>query len=202
MSTELRLYSYVLSGHGHRVELFLSLLGLPFVRIEVDLRAGEQRLPAFRALNPFGQVPVLVAGPDVICDSNAILVYLARRYDPGGSWFPVEPLAMAEVQRWLSVAAGPLVQGPAVARRNAVFATGLDSSAAIAASHRLLSVVEEVLGQRAFLAGDAPTLADIANATYIAHAPEGGVSLEAYPQVRAWLARIEALPGFVGMQRS
>lgn len=202
MSGGLRLYNYVLSGHGHRVELLLSMLGLPYSRSEVDLRAGEHRTPEFRALNPFAQVPVLVDGALVISDSNAILVYLARRYDPGGGWFPVEPLAMAEVQRWLSVAAGPLVQGPAIARRNTIFGTGLDNGAAVAASHRLLVVLEAVLGQRQFLAGDAPTLADIANFTYINHAPEGGVSLDGYPQVRAWLRRIEALQGFVGMQRS
>ena len=52
-----------------------------------------------------------------------------------------------------------------------------------------------------FLAGTGPTIADIALYTYTAHAPEGGVSLQPYPQIRGWLARIEALPGFVGMQR-
>jgi glutathione S-transferase len=202
MSGTLRLYNYVLSGHGHRVELLLSMLGLPYNRVEVDLRAGEQRTPEFRALNPFGQVPVLVDGALVISDSNAILVYLAQRYDPGGSWFPVEPPAMAEVQRWLSVAAGPLVQGPAIARRNTIFATGLDSTAAITASHRLLAILETFMGQRQFLAGDVPTLADLANYTYIAHAPEGGVSLDAYPHVRVWLGRVEALAGFVALQRA
>lgn len=59
----------------------------------------------------------------------------------------------------------------------------------------------DFLGQP-FLVGAAPTLADVSLYTYTAHAPEGGVPLDAYPNVRAWLARIEALPGFIGMQRS
>ena len=63
-------------------------------------------------------------------------------------------------------------------------------------------VMEAHLAQQEWLAGTAPTIADIALYTYTAHAPEGGVSLQPYPRLRRWLARIEALPGFVGMRRS
>ncbi len=67
---------------------------------------------------------------------------------------------------------------------------------------RLFELMERHLGTQPFLAGTEPTIADVALYTYSAHAPEGGVSLEPYPQLRAWLARIEALPGFVGMAKS
>jgi glutathione S-transferase len=77
-----------------------------------------------------------------------------------------------------------------------------DPAPAIARAHALLQVMESELATRPFLAGSEPTLADIANYTYTAHAPEGNVSLQPYPQVRAWLGRIEALPGFVAMARS
>ena len=73
---------------------------------------------------------------------------------------------------------------------------------AIARAHALFTVMEQQLEQSTFLAGNAPTLADIANYSYIAHAPEGNVSLQPYPKLRAWLARIEALPGFVPMVRT
>ncbi|MEX0758860.1 MAG: glutathione S-transferase N-terminal domain-containing protein, partial [Tistlia sp.] len=120
----IRLHDFALSGHAHRVRLFLSLLGLPLEIVPMGLAGGAQKRPAFLAINAFGQVPVIEdpngAGPGgeplVLADSNAILVYLAGRYDPSGRWLPREPLAAARVQRWLSVAAGQLNDGAARAR--------------------------------------------------------------------------------------
>lgn len=66
----------------------------------------------------------------------------------------------------------------------------------------LLKVIDAELAKGPFLVGDQATIADIANYSYIAHAPEGNVSLEPYRNVRAWLARVEALPGFVPMPRT
>jgi glutathione S-transferase len=166
----------------------------------VDLAAGEHKQEAFLAMNRFGQVPVLADGDSVIADSNAILVYLATRYDDARSWLPVDPAAAAEVQRFLSIAAGPLAQGPAAARLVNVFNAALDHQQAIDTAHNLLRILELHLDRRDWLAGDQPTIADLANYTYIAHAPEGDVSLANYPNLRAWLARIEVLPGFVPMQ--
>jgi len=197
----IRLYRFPLSGHAHRAELMLSLLGLPFARVDVDLLHGEQRQPVFLAKNAFGQVPVIEDGELTIADSNAILVYLASRYDDTGRWLPRDPVGAAQVQRWLSVAAGPLSEGPARARADVVFGRPRERRPHEVAA-RLLAVMEQHLAGQAFFAGDHATIADIALYTYTAHAPEGGISLEPYPQIRAWLARIEALPGFVGMQRS
>jgi glutathione S-transferase len=106
------------------------------------------------------------------------------------------------VQRWLSVAAGELVNGPGALRLTAVFKAPIDRERAERTSQRLLKLLEGSLAKRPFLAASTLTLADLALYTYTAHAPEGGVSLEAFPNVRGWLARIEALPGFVAMQRS
>ncbi|WHZ10355.1 MAG: glutathione S-transferase [Burkholderiaceae bacterium] len=199
----IRVYSATVSGHSHRVRLFLSLLGLPFETIEVDLRNGAQRSPEFLLRNVFGQVPVIEDGDVTLADSNAILVYLNGRYaaDPE-RWLPRDPLGAARVQRWLSVAAGPLTSGPSAARIMVLRGSDQDASEVIARSHDLLRKMESELAARPFLAGDTATLADIANYTYVALAPEGNVSLDAYPCVRAWLARIEALPGFVPMVRS
>ncbi|HJV71482.1 glutathione S-transferase [Ideonella sp.] len=197
----IRLYRYPLSGHAHRAELMLSLLGLPFTRVDVDLLGGEQRQPEFLARNPFGQVPVIEDGEVTVADSNAILVYLAGRYDDTGRWLPRDPAGAARVQRWLSVAAGPLAEGLARARADVVFGRPRERRPHEVAA-RLLPVMEQHLARQAFFADDHPTIADIALYTYTAHVPEGGISLEPYPQIRAWLARVEALPGFVGMQRS
>ena len=193
----IKLYRAAISGHCHRVELFLALLGLPFERVEIDLVSQGHKTPDFLAMNPFGQVPVIMDGDITLADSNAILVYLAGRYAPEpAAWLPREPLAAARVQRWLSVAAGPLAFGPAAARVVELFKRPANPEA-ILRSHALFAVMEQALTSAAFLAGDTPTLADIANYSYVARAPEGRVSLEPYPRLRAWLARIEALPGFV-----
>lgn len=202
MSNAIKLFRHPLSGHAHRVELLLSLLKLPTELVFVDLAKGAHKQAEFLAINPFGQVPAIDDNGSVLSDSNAILVYLAKKYDSSGRWLPAEPLAAAKVQRWLSVAAGQIAAGPATARLITVFGAPYDAESTIARSHALLKVVEQELTNSPFLAGSTPTLADVANYTYIAHAPEGNVSLADYPQVRAWLARIEALPGFVPMQRT
>ncbi|KVV36891.1 glutathione S-transferase [Burkholderia territorii] len=194
----IRVYSFPLSGHAHRVRLFLSLLGLPFDTVDVDLAGGAQREPAFLALNPLGQVPVIDDDGTVLADSNAILVYLAKRYGDA-HWLPDDAAGAATVQRWLSYAAGPIASGPAAARLVTVFSAPLDHDAAKRTAAKILAAIDQELAGKAFAAGEQPTIADIAAYTYVAHAPEGGVSLEPYPHVRAWLARVEALPGFIAM---
>jgi glutathione S-transferase len=136
-----------------------------------------------------------------VADSNAILVYLEGRYAPG-QWMPREPLQAAAVQRWLSVAAGPVAYGLHLARVIALFKRPADPVEPLARSQALLEVMESELQARPFLAGERATLADIANYAYVSLAPEGNISLEPFPAIRAWLARIEALPGFVPMKRS
>ena len=201
--TPIRFYHHPLSGHAHRVRLFMSLLKLPFEAIEVDLLRGEQKRPEFLALNPFGQVPVIQDGDVTLADSNAILTYLALRYggDEGGHWLPRDPVGAAQVQRWLSVAAGPLVNGPGNARVNILFRRPHDPRCGEIA-HTLFTRLDTHLATQPFLVGEHATIADIALHTYTAHAPEGGVSLQPFVHMRAWLERVEALPGFVGMARS
>lgn len=195
----IRVHSFPKSGHAHRVRLFLSLLGLPHEVVDVDLPGGAHKSAAFLAKNAFGQVPVIDDGDLTLADSNAILVYLALQYDMDGRWYPRDPARAAMVQRWLSAAAGPLVAGPGGARLAIVFGADIDVTRAHAAAAALFKVMEQHLSDRRFLAGAEPTIADIACYSYTAHAPEGGVSLSPYPAIRAWLARIEALPGFVAM---
>lgn len=201
MSNPIKLYNFPKSGHAHRIELMLSLLNLPTELVFVDLAKGAHKQSDFLALNPFGQVPVIDDNGTVIADSNAILVYLAKKYD-NGTWLPEEPAAAARVQRWLSVAAGPLAFGPAAARLVTVFGASFNTDEVISRAHTLLKVIDAELANTPFLAGSTPTIADIANYSYIAHAPEGNVSLEPYANVRNWLARIEALPRFVPMPRT
>jgi glutathione S-transferase len=166
--------------------------------VEVDVRGGEHRREPFLKLNPFGQVPVLDDNGTVLADSNAILVYLATRYDDG-RWLPRDPVGAAAVQRWLSVAAGEIAFGPARARLATLFGAPVAADEAIARAQQLFAVMEPMLAAAPFLAGTSPTLADVAAYSYIARAEEGNVPLAPHPALTAWLRRVEALPGFVPM---
>jgi len=195
----LRIHRHPLSGHCHRVELFASILELPVELVDVDLAAGAHKAPAFLEKSPFGQVPVLEDGDVVIADSTAILVYLAKRYDAGGTWLPADPASAAAVTQWLSAASGPLAHGPAAARIHAIFGRPIDRAQVDATAAHLFGVLDARLASHRFLVGAGPTIADIAMYAYTARAPEGGISLAPYEAVCAWLSRIEALPRFVPM---
>jgi glutathione S-transferase len=192
----MKLYYHPLSGHSHRARLFVSLLGLPHELVEVNLKAGAHKQPEFLALNPFGQVPVLDDDGVVIADSNAILVYLAKKAG-GDQWLPDDPQGAAAVQRWLSVAAGEVAYGPAAARLITVFGAKYSPDEVIGRAHALLMKLQKRLVESDWLVGERPTIADIAIYSYVARAPEGNVDLSGYPAVNAFLRRIEALPGFV-----
>lgn len=198
----IKLYHHPLSGHSHRVQLFLSLIKRRPQLVEIDLAAGTHKSSAFLQLNSFGQVPVIEDGDHVLADSNGILVYLANRYDESRKWYPSDPSAQAEIQRFLSVASGQVAAGPAAARLVNVFGATLDHDRAKELARQLLVVLDGHLSYRDWLVGEHATIADVANYTYIAHAPEGDVDLGPFENVRAWLQRIEALDGFVPMTKT
>ena len=191
------LYGFKISGHCHRVELFLNLIQLEYRYVEVNLRNGDHKQPGFLELNRFGQVPVIDDSGVILADSNAILVYLAGRY--AKQWYPGDELQHAHIQRWFSASAGLLAFGPAMARGIKLLRPHEDARDAIERSNRLLSVMNRELEQRNFLVGTQPTLADIAMYSYTARAPEGTISLQPFANIQTWLSRIEALPGFLAM---
>jgi glutathione S-transferase len=197
----MKLYFHPMSGHAHRARLFLSLIGADAEIIEVDLAAGEHKTPAFKGLNPFGQIPVLDDEGVIVTDSNSILVYLAKKFTDG-SWLPEDPAGAALVQRWLSVAAGEIAYGPCAARLVTVFGAKFDADEVIARAHRILKLIDAQLSQNNWIAVNHPTIADVALYSYIARAPEGNVDRSGYGNVSAWLARVEALPGFIPFQKT
>lgn len=200
-TTPIKFYRFPLSGHSHRVELMLNLLGLDFEAIDVDLANGAQKEPEFLAMNPFGMIPVIDDDGLVLWDSNAIIVYLARKYG-GETWLPSDPAKAAKIQAWLSIAAGPIAAGPASARLVTLFGADLDHERTKTVANTLFETLDNFLGNRDFLVGDTATIADVAGYSYILLAPEGGVSLDPYANIKAWLGRIEGLDHFVEMPRS
>ncbi len=198
----IKFYRHPLSGHSHRVELLLSLLNLDYETIEIDLMKGEQKSPEFLLKNPNGQVPAIEDGETTLWDSNAILVYLATKYDTNRTFLPSNAVEAAEVQKFLSLAAGSIAFGPAAARLVTLFGASIDADVSISLAHQTFAKLESHLANRQWLATEQVTLADIANYAYIVLAPEGNVSLQDYPNVRDWLVRVESLDDFVAIQSS
>jgi len=192
------------SGNSHRIEHFLHTLGLPYRTVMHEYGADDLKAPAFLALNPRGQVPVLEDGGRAVWDSLAILVYLARKHG-GERWLPAEADGEAEVMQWLAVAGNEHLFGLAQVRimrryreRNEpLVLTHLDR--ALALSARGLATMERRLTTSDWLALDRPTIAEMACFTYPALHREAEIDLAPYPAVRAWMGRVRALPGFMSM---
>jgi len=195
----MRLYTHALSGNSHKVRLLLGALGLFYEEIAVDIPAGAHRAEAFLHLNPLGQVPVLEDGSLILRDSQAILAYLARRYDPTSAWLPDDAEGVGRVQQWLSFAANEIHHGANLARLHFLLGVPVDLPAVQAKARDALAQLDARLDERDWLELDRPTVADLACFPYAALAPEGRVLLDPYPHVRAWIGRVKALPGYVPM---
>lgn len=202
MTTPIKLYRHPKSGHCHRVELLMSLLDVPYETIDLDMANGAHKAPDYLKISPLGQVPAIDDEGVTLSDSNGILTYLVSKYGNEAQWIGKDPVEKAEIQRWLSIAAGEIAYGPCAARLVTVFGADFDHEAVKAKSHNLFKVIDAALGGKTFLVGERLTIADVAGYTYIAHAPEGGVSLDLYPNIRAWISKIEAQPKFVAMATS
>jgi glutathione S-transferase len=199
--SSMKLYFHPISGHSHRARLFLSLIGADVEIVTVDLTKAEHKTPDYLAKDRFGQVPVLEDQGVYIADSNAIMVYAAKKFGRT-EWLPEDALGAARVQRWLSVAAGHIAFGPGAARLITIFKAGFNPEEVINRSHAILKLIEAELEGREWIAADRATIADIALYSYIKTAPEGNVDLSDYGNVNQWLARIEALPNFVEFGRT
>jgi glutathione S-transferase len=130
-------------------------------------------------------------------DSQAILAYLARRYGP--EWLPEEPFALAQAMGWLAVAENEILYGLSRARAVKLFGRPWNLDQAQELGRAGLATMEGWLGSHEWLAAGRPTIADVACYPYVGLAPAGEVPLDPYPSVRAWMGRIQALPGYLDM---
>ena len=194
----MELYDLDLSGNCYKVRLFLALIEQPYTLRSVDFLGGEHKNEESVKRNTFGQIPVLIDGDLTLRDSQAILVYLARKFDRT-DWFPNTPADEAKVVQWLMVAESEIARGPNDARLHDKFGYQLDVDLARTKSARILTIINEHLSDREWLELDRPTIADLACFPYIALSHEGAVSLEPYPAIQDWINRIKALPNFVSM---
>jgi glutathione S-transferase len=200
---QLTLYTSRGSGNAYKVELLLRLLKLPYQARTVNLVRNENLSTEFLARNRFGQIPVLVDGDLVLTDSHAILMYLAGQYPDASrhEWAPLAPASLAHVMRWLSVSANEIQNGLAIPRAVKLLNWPYDYAQAVRMGYRILGIMDDHLAGREWLALGHATVADLACYPYVMLAGEGGIDTSGYRAVRAWLDRVEALPGFWPMPR-
>ena len=194
----MKLYDLELSGNCYKVRLFAALAKIELELVPVDFMGGEHKRPPLTDLNPWGELPILEDGKVVLRDSQAILVYLAAQYGDE-NWLPRDAAGLGEVMQWLSTSANELQNGPCAARLADKFGYAIDKANTLERAARILPLIEAHLAAHQWLALGRPTIADCAVMPYVALAPEGGISLETYPNIRQWIARIKALPGFIPM---
>jgi len=192
----MKLYLTDTSGNSYKIRVLANMLGVPYEKVYVDWDTKEHKQPPFLALNPRGQVPVMEIEGRVFWDSTAHLVYIARKYG-GERWLPSEPIDMAEVAQWLAFTQNEIHFGLQWARGVVVYGRPGSLEEYQGYGRKALELLEAHLHGHDWLALDRPTLADIACYPYVKRAPEGLIALEPYPRVLAWLARCEALPGWL-----
>jgi glutathione S-transferase len=196
------LYSMQRSGNSYKVRLALAQLGIPYRKIEVDILRGESRTPEFLTINPSGQVPLIEVAPGRhLAESNAILWYVAAK----SPLVPQDEIHRAEAMQWMFFEQHSLEPNLGAARFWLTMVRGgreLQHHAIedwMEKGYQALGIMEQHLAARDFFAADRYTVADIALYAYTHCAPESGFELEAFPAIRAWLARVAAQPGHVAM---
>ncbi len=194
-------YGFSPSGNCHKVKLLLGQLGREYAWVETDSARGETRTPGYLAKNPNGKVPLLELDDGrILVESNAILCWLAD----GTRFLPADPWAKAQALSWMFFE--QYSHEPYIAVARFICGWTLADSPRRAElpklrerGHAALAVMEKHLSAHDWFSGGDYGIADIALYAYTCVAPHGGIALDAYPAMNAWLARVEATPGFVPM---
>ncbi|MCX7299205.1 MAG: glutathione S-transferase [Rhodobacterales bacterium] len=202
----IRLYDYELSGNCYKIRLLCGFLGLAYTSVPIEFHPGRAHKGAdFLRINPLGQLPVIDDDGFVLRDAQAILTYLAARYDPARTWYPVsDARLLGEVGQWLAFA-DSITATASAARLHDSFFHDLDVDAARAGAHRLFRILDAHLwfaeqeGRIWLCPAPQPTIADIACFPYVILSEEGGIFLQDYPAIRRWCDRVKRIPGFVPM---
>lgn len=202
----IKLYDYELSGNCYKIRLLMSILGVDYISVAVDFYPGrEHKSDWFLKINPLGQLPVIDDDGFVLRDAQAILVYIASKYDQTGAWYPRdEPALLGEISQWLAFADSITASASAARLHDGLFYE-LDVEAARADAHRLFRILDEHLwfgeqeGRDWICSAAHPSIADIAVLPYVLLSEEGGISRQDYPAIRRWCDRVKRLRGFVVM---
>ena len=201
----IRLYDYPLSGNCYKVRLLLGVLEVRAEWVPIDFFPGRaHRQPGFLRVNPLGEIPVLEDGDVRLRDAQAILVYLAAKYDASGQWYPRDAETLGRISMWLAFA-DRITATASAARLHDGMHYDFDIEQCRADAHALFRVLDEHLwfteaaGARWIATTTHPTIADIACFPYVMLSEEGGIAREDYPAIRRWTDRVKGIQGFITM---
>lgn len=201
----IKLYDYELSGNCFKVRQLLAWLGVDYERVAIDFHPGREHKSArfIDELNPLGQIPVIDDDDFVLRDAQAIMVYLASRYDASRRWYPDDARLRGQITIWLATA-DEITRTASAARLHDALGYPFDIEACRSGARAVFRVLDDHLAERAsagfaWLVGGQPTIADLACFPYAALAGEGGIALDEFPALRRWIWDFRHLPGFVGM---
>ncbi|WP_245276170.1 glutathione S-transferase family protein [Methylocapsa aurea] len=193
-----RLYDFDLSGNAYKVRLLLNILGVDYAKQPVDLLKKEHKSAKYLKLNALGEIPIFEDDGLRLRDSMAILIYIAGKYDSARTWWPADPASQGLIAQWLATA-GHEVTSAAAARLVKILNYDLDLPKLQDRANATFKIIDAHLSGRDWLELGRPTIADIAVFPYVALAGQGGISLETYPNLRAWIERVKQLPRFIPM---
>jgi glutathione S-transferase len=194
----IKLYDFELSGSCYKVRLLLNILGVDYSKQNVDFVNKEHKNAQYLGLNPFGEIPIFEDVDLRLRDAQAILTYVAGKYDHARTWWPTDPAAQGRIAQWLSTG-GNEIMSAAGARLVKILNYDLDLPRLQARANATFTILDAHLADREWLELGHPTIGDIACFPYTALAGEGGISLEPYPHIRRWLDRMRQLPRFIPM---
>ncbi|MES2261951.1 MAG: glutathione S-transferase [Pseudomonadota bacterium] len=202
----MQLYDYELSGNCYKVRFLLHALGIAYERYPVNFHPGKEHKQEWfiEQCNPLGQIPVLEDEKVYIRDAQAILVYLASKYDRSGQWYPADPLTRARIQVWLATA-DDITRTASAARLHDALGYPFDVAACRKGARAIFRVLDDHLAERQcqglewLATTDQPSIADIACFPYTALASEGGIALDEFPALRRWISHFRSQPRFIGM---
>ena len=194
----IKLYDFELSGSCYKLRLLMNILGVKYEPITVDFVNKEHKTDKYTRLNPFGEIPIFEDNGLILRDAQAIMVYLARKYDKTNQWYPDNAEAMGRINQWLSTGGGE-VMNSAGARLVKILNYPLDLEKLQAGANRVFKIMDAHLAKRDWLELGHPTIGDIACFPYTAMAGEGGIDLAPYPNILKWIGRMKRIPGFIPM---
>jgi glutathione S-transferase len=202
----IELYDYELSGNCYKIRLLLNILGVEYEKRPIDFYPGkEHKADWFLKINPLGQLPVLVDGPVVLRDAQAILIYIALKYDGSAKWYPQgDPALVGEISQWLAFADSITSTASAARLHDGLF-YDFDIDACRTGAHKLFRILDDQLwfaeceNRKWVCNSDHPTIADLACFPYVMLSEEGGVSRQDYPAIRRWTDEVKRISRFIVM---
>ena len=200
----LKLYDYELSGNCYKIRLLLSFLKITYQTELVEFYPSKQhKAKGFLEINPLGQLPVIIDNGHVVRDAQAILTYLALKYQGNKFWYPQNDIkVISNILQWLAFANELTTTSSAARLHDGFFYQDIDIKKCRDGAHKLFRILDEHLyfaelkEQNWICSINHPTIADIACFPYIILSEEGGISRMNYPAIRRWCDRFKRIPGF------